>query len=84
MLNVQIVTRYRSITILCAGTATFKFSGNNRPLPVYMTNIACLGVERRLVDCRRGQLATNCNTRVGANCTECKILHVYGVYQPLS
>ena len=46
----------------------------NNALPVYLTNIACFGLERRLVECRRGQLSniTNCNTRVGAYCTECK------------
>ena len=42
---------------------------------MYLTRISCLRVERRLVECRHGQLDNimNCNTRVGAYCTECKL-----------
>ena len=48
------------------------FSSASSIVPAYLTSITCLGVERRLVDCRRGSLSniTSCD-KVGAYCTEC-------------
>ena len=60
---------------LLTDTETFS---NNSSLPVYLTWIGCLGVESRLVECRRGGVnnITNCNTRVGAYCAECMLNNV--------
>ena len=39
--------------------------------PVYLTNINCFGVEERLMECRHAALQniTNCNKKVGVNCS---------------